>query len=174
MSASEPEWEVLPPESPPRRSRFVGRLYEWLALVMDELFRVPGTRFRFGLNPVIGLIPGVGDAASALISALCLLYAALCGIPKITLARMSLNILINEVVGTIPGLGDAFAFWFRSNVRNRRLLDEHLNDPRKPRRSDWLFVGAILGGVFLVVIAGFAVSILMLRELARVLLGLGP
>ena len=129
---------------------------------MDELVRVPGTRFRFGLNPIIGLIPGVGDAASALISALCLLYAARCGIPKITLARMSLNILINEVVGTVPGIGDGFAFWFRSNVRNRRLLEEHLNEPRKPRRGDWIFVGFIIGGVFLVVAAGFVASILII------------
>ncbi len=109
------EWEVLPPEQPPKRLQFVGKLYEFLARVMDELVHVPGTRFRFGLNPVIGLIPGIGDAASALISALCLIYAACCGIPRITLVRMSLNIVINEVVGIVPVAGDAFsfAFWFQ-------------------------------------------------------------
>jgi hypothetical protein len=171
MSAQPAEWEVLPPEQPPKRLQFVGKLYEFLARVMDELVRVPGTRFRFGLNPVIGLIPGIGDTASALISALCLIYAACCGIPRITLARMSLNILINEVVGIVPGLGDAFAFWFKSNVRNRRLLEEHLNDPRKPRRGDWIFVGVILGVVVVVVGIGLLVSLLIFRELIRILQG---
>jgi hypothetical protein len=171
MSAQQPEWEVLPPEQPSKPRQFVGRLYEFVARVMDELVRVPGTRFRFGLNPIIGLIPGIGDAASAFISALCLIYAAFCGIPRITLARMSLNILINEVVGIVPVAGDAFAFWFRSNVRNRRLLEEHLNDPRKPRRGDWIFVGVILGAVVAVVITGFVVSLLIFRELVRLLLG---
>jgi hypothetical protein len=170
MSAPPVEWEVLPPAQP-KRAQFVGPLYDWLARVMDELIRVPGTRFRFGLDPVIGLIPGVGDTASALISALCLIYAARAGIPRITLARMSLNILINEVVGIVPGLGDAFSFWFKSNVRNRRLLHEHLNEPGKPRRSDWIFVGLIIGVVFFVIAAGFVVSLLLIRELLRMLQG---
>lgn len=171
MSAREADWEVFPPEQPSKRRQFVGKLYEFLARVMDELVRVPGTRFRFGLNPIIGLIPGIGDAASALISALCLIYAAFCGIPRITLARMSLNILINEVVGIVPVIGDAFAFWFRSNVRNRRLLEEHLNDPRKPRRGDWIFVGVILAAVVAIVGTGLLVSVLIFRELIRILQG---
>jgi uncharacterized protein DUF4112 len=170
MSAKEVPWEVLPPEAP-KSGRPAGRLYDWVALVMDELIRVPGTRFRFGLDPVIGLIPGLGDTASALISALCLIYAARCGIPRITLARMSLNILINEVVGIVPGLGDAFSFWFKSNVRNRRLLEEHLNEVRKPRRGDWIFVGIILGAVFVVVVIGLAVSLLIVRQLIHMLQG---
>lgn len=171
MSAPQAEWEVLPSEQPRKRLQFVGKLYEFLARVMDELVRVPGTNFRFGLNPVIGLIPGIGDAASALISALCLIYAACCGIPRITLVRMSLNIVINEVVGIVPGAGDAFAFWFKSNVRNRRLLEAHLNDPRKPRRGDWIFVGAVLGVVIAVVGLGLLVSLLIFRELIRILQG---
>jgi hypothetical protein len=171
MNAQKAEWDVLPPERPSKRLQFVGKLYEFLARVMDELVRVPGTRFRFGLNPVIGLIPGIGDTASALISALCLIYAACCGIPRITLARMSLNIVINEVVGIVPVVGDAFAFWFRSNVRNRRLLEAHLNDPRRPRRGDWIFVAVILGFVFAVLGIGLLVSVLIFRELIRVLLG---
>lgn len=171
MSPKHVEWEVLPPERSSKRSHFVENLYGWLARVMDELVRVPGTRFRFGLDPVIGLIPGVGDTASALISALCLIYAARCGIPRITLARMSLNILINEVVGIVPGLGDAFSFWFKSNVRNRRLLEQHLNEAPRPRRGDWIFVGVILGVVFAVVGLGLLVSLLIVRELFRILGG---
>src|SRR5436305_7476739 len=105
----EVEWEILPPEDRQRRNS-LEPLFKWVALIMDEFLRLPGTRFRFGLDPIIGLIPGIGDTASAIVSALALLYAARCGLPKILLARMSLIILINDFVGIIPGIVDAFSF----------------------------------------------------------------
>lgn len=164
------EWELLPPEEKKRRAG-LEPLFQWLALIMDEFLRLPGTRFRFGLDPIIGLIPGLGDTASALVSAFSLIYAARCGIPRITLARMALNILINEIVGIIPGVGDAFSFWFKSNVRNRDLLQQHLGTPRSKtaRKSDWVFVVAVLVVLALVVGLGIAVSILLLREIFRLL-----
>jgi hypothetical protein len=161
----EVEWEVLPPEG----KRKVEPLFRWLALIMDEFLRLPGTKFRFGLDPLLGLIPGLGDTASAVVSALALLQAARSGLPKIVLARMSLNILINEVVGIIPGIGDAFSFWFKSNARNYRILQQHTSGVRKARRSDWIFVIAVLGILFLVVAAGIAVSFFVLRELGKFL-----
>ena len=69
------EWEVLPPEEKRKRSQ-LEPLFRWLALIMDEFLRLPGTKFRFGLDPILGLLPGVGDTASAIISALALLQAA--------------------------------------------------------------------------------------------------
>ncbi|HJT82788.1 MAG TPA: DUF4112 domain-containing protein, partial [Chthoniobacterales bacterium] len=117
--------------------------------------------------PLIGLIPGLGDTASAITSALSLIYAARCGVPKILLARMGLNILINEIVGIIPGIGDAFSFWFKSNKRNYDLLQRHWGAPRQPRTTDWIFVGIVLGLLVLVVITGIAVSFLVLRELVK-------
>lgn len=168
MEASKIEWEVLPPERK-GRSRHLDQVFRWLARIMDELVRVPGTKFRFGLNPVIGLIPGLGDTASALISTLCLIYAAWCGVPRIILARMSLNILINETIGIAPGIGDAFSFWFRSNVRNRRLVQGYLDEPGRSRRSDWIFVFVVLGLIFLIIGVGLLVSLLILRELLRIL-----
>src|SRR5438552_200508 len=95
-TAQEVEWEVLPPEEEAKKSQ-LEPLFRWVAAVMDEFLRLPGTRFRFGLDPLIGLIPGLGDTASAIVSAMTLIYAARCGLPKILLARMSFNILINEV-----------------------------------------------------------------------------
>ena len=89
---------------------------------MDDFLRVPGTKLRFGLDPIIGLLPGIGDVTSAIVSAVAFVHAARSGVPKILLARMAMNILINELVGIIPGLGDAFSFWFKSNVRNYELL----------------------------------------------------
>jgi hypothetical protein len=166
QTAQEVEWEVLPPEEKGKKER-LEPLFRWLAQIMDEFLRFPGTRFRFGLDPLIGLIPGLGDTASAVVSALTLVYAARCGLPKILLARMSLNILINEVVGIVPGIGDAFSFWFKSNTRNYELLQRHWGAPRRPRASDWVFVGVVLGILLLVVGLGIAVSFFVLRELAK-------
>jgi hypothetical protein len=87
---------------------------------MDDFLRVPGTKLR--LDPIIGLLPGIGDVTSAIVSAVAFVYAARSGVPKILLARMAMNILIHELMGIIPELGDAFSFWFKSNVRNYELL----------------------------------------------------
>ncbi|MEY2438943.1 MAG: hypothetical protein QOI34_328 [Verrucomicrobiota bacterium] len=168
QKAREIEWEVLPPEEERKRAK-LEPIFRWLAVIMDEFVRLPGTRFRFGLDPVIGLIPGLGDTASAIASALTLVYAARCGLPKILLARMSLNILINEFVGIIPGIGDAFSFWFKSNARNYALFQQHVGAPARPRSSDWAFVGMVLGLLFLFACAGLVVSFFVLREIAKLL-----
>jgi len=165
------EWEVLPPEEKDKRVRLES-LFRWVAIVMDELIALPNLKFKFGLDPLIGLIPGIGDTASAIVSALVLIQAARRGLPKILLARMSLNILINEIVGIIPGLGDAFSFWFKSNKRNYELLLAHAEKPRRPRVSDWFFVIATLAILFVIVATGLLVSFLVLRAVAH-LLGLG-
>ena len=166
MKVQEVQWEVLPPEQEAKK-RQLEPLFKWLAVVMDEFLRVPGTKFKFGLDPIMGLIPGLGDTASAVASALSLIYAARCGVPKILLARMGLNILINEIIGIIPGIGDAFSFWFKSNKRNYDLLQRHWGAPRQPRTSDWIFVGAILAILILIVITGIAVSLFALQALAK-------
>ena len=171
MKAREIEWEVLPPKKKQQR-RELESLFKWLALIMDEFVRLPGTKFRFGLDPLMGLLPGLGDTGSAIISALALIAAARRGLPKILLARMSLNILINEAVGIIPVIGDAFSFWFKSNARNYELLKRHTAAPRRSSKSDWIFVGLVLLALFLILVASLAVSLWLLHEIAR-LFGLG-
>jgi hypothetical protein len=97
--AKAPEWEVLPPDDQPRSQRTRAALesrFRWLALIMDDFLRVPGTKLRFGLDPIIGLLPGIGDVTSAIVSAVAFVHAARSGVPKILLARMAMNILINE------------------------------------------------------------------------------
>jgi len=162
------EWEVLPPED--RQSRKLSGLeplFRWLALIMDDFLRLPGTRLRFGLDPIIGLLPGIGDVASAIISAVALVHAARYGVPKILIARMATNILINELVGIIPGLGDAFSFWFKSNVRNYELLQRSSAAPARSRRGDWIFVIAVLTLLFIIVCAGLIVTVLVLQAIGR-------
>lgn len=164
--AIDAEWEVLPPEEKQKRQQ-VEPLFRWLALVMDNLVRLPGTKFRFGLDPLIGLIPGLGDTGSTLISAMALLAAARRGLPKILLARMSLNILINEAVGIIPIVGDAFSFWFKSNARNYDLLRQHTAAPRASTTSDWIFVGLVLVALLLILLVSLAVSFWLLSAIAH-------
>ena len=164
------DWEVLPPEDRSgsgRRSASLEPLFRWLALIMDNFLPFPGTKLRFGLDPIIGLLPGIGDVTSAIISAVAFVHAARCGVPKILLARLAMNILINELVGIIPGLGDAFSFWFKSNVRNYELLRRYSAAPARSRRSDWIFVIAVLGLLFVIVCAGLIVTVLVLEAIVR-------
>jgi uncharacterized protein DUF4112 len=164
------DWEVLPPEEKRKRTA-LEPLFKWIAYIMDEVVRVPGTKFRFGLDPLIGLIPGIGDTSSALVSAFALVQAVRLGVPKLLLMRMALNVLVNELIGVVPGVGDAFSFWFKSNARNYEIIKHHRLGATLPRRSDWLFVIGILLLLFLIVCAGIAVSFLVLGAMARMLFG---
>ena len=167
----EVEWEVLPPEEK-RKRQALEPLFKWLALIMDEFVRVPGTKFKIGLDPLLGLLPGFGDTGSALVSAFALIQAARLGVPKVLLVRMSLNILINELIGIVPVAGDAFSFWFKSNARNYQIIKDHTAAPgRVSRRSDWVFVIAMLVLLFGIVGCGLLVTFLFFREIAKLLTG---
>src|SRR5260370_17801670 len=168
MAPEKWEWEVLPSEDRQRKASLEA-LFRWLAVIMDNLLRFPGTKLRFGLDPIIGLLPGIGDAASAIISTLALVYAARCRLPKILLVRMALNILINEFVGIIPGLGDAFSFWFKSNVRNYELLPRSLPPPDRARKADWIFVLAVVAFLVLIFCVGLIGSLLVFPAILHVL-----
>ena len=166
--AQDAEWEVLPPERGDARQQ-LEPLFRWIALLMDDLLRLPGTNFRIGIDPLIGLIPGIGDTGSAMVSALALIQAARHGVPKIILARMSVNILLNELIGVVPVVGDAFSFWFKSNARNYDIIKNHRLGSSPPSRSDWIFVIGILAALVVIVLAGIAISFLVLGALAQFL-----
>ncbi len=159
---------MLPPEETQKRSE-LEPLFRWLALIMDNFLRVPGTQFRFGLDPLMGLLPGLGDTGSAIVSAMALIAAARRGLPKILLARMSLNILINEAVGIIPIVGDAFSFWFKSNARNYELLKQFSSAPRRSTASDWVFVVFVLAALLVILTVSLALSFWLLHGLAKLL-----
>ena len=160
------EWEVLPPED--RHHRLAAEpIFKWVALIMDRLIRIPGVKKRLGLNPILDLVPGFGDIAAALVSVSVLVYGIRRGIPKILLGRMALNVLINEIVGIIPVVGSVFAFWFTANTRNYDLLREHLDTPSRSTKSDKIFVGAVLGLVVFVIIAGTIGTFLILYAIAK-------
>lgn len=123
-----------------------------LARILDSAFEIPGTRFRIGLDPILGLIPGIGDLLGGGFSAYILYLGARAGAPVPVLAQMFLNIALEMLVGTIPILGDLFDMGWKANQRNVDLLEDYLDDPRRTTVSSWVFVAiAILAIVALVV-----------------------
>lgn len=134
-----------------RRDSAVRRL-DALSYVMDNSIPLPGTNRRFGLDAVIGLVPGFGDAAGALTSAYIVVQAARLGAPASSLVRMVLNVGIEAVVGAIPFAGDLFDAWFKANARNVTLLRQELDRPGSTRKSSTGVVLAVI--IALVLILG--------------------
>lgn len=139
----------------------VERTLQLLALLTDNLVRLPGVGWRVGLDPIIGLFPVVGDLATALVSLYILQAAAQLDVPRSTLARMAVNVAIDYLVGSIPVLGNVFDFWWKANYRNVQLLERALAEPvqrrRRNRVADWLFIATVL----LALSAAFVGSLVM-------------
>ncbi len=113
---------------------------EAVARWLDYAFVLPGG-FRYGLGGIIGLIPGIGDLLDALLSLYIVLRAVQIGVPRVTLARMAVNVGIETVIGSVPFLGALFDTVFKANRRNYQLLASHLAAPRQQTAKDWWFVG---------------------------------
>lgn len=141
------------------------RRVQLLARALDSAIRIPGTRIAFGLDSIVGLVPGAGDLASALMSGYIVLASARMGVPPSVVARMILNLGVDTLVGSVPLVGDLFDVGFRANLRNAALLDRHLADPGAVRRSSRLAVAAAIGGVILLAAGGVAIAMLVVRGL---------
>ena len=142
---------------------------ERLGWLLDDVFRVPILGWRFGLDALVGLIPGIGDTGTALASFYILASAVRHGVPKITLLRMGLNIGFDYVLGSLPLVGDvADAFW-KSNQKNIALLRKRATvsaeEARAGRLSDWIFVGGIIAVLIALLITSIAVSLYLLSKL---------
>ena len=159
MNAYELERRERLNQTPPasRQSIKVDESLERLSWLMDDLIRIPGINWRFGLDALVGLIPGFGDTATSLVSFYILVSAVRYRVPKITLLRMGLNIGIDYLFGSIPVVGDVFDAFWKSNQMNVALLSKRAtvsaDEARKGRISDWLFVGVIV-----LVLAGLAIG----------------
>lgn len=134
---------------------------ELIAYWMDSAFIVPGLGIRFGFDAIIGLIPGLGDLITSLISLYILAAARRYGVPRATLARMAFNIGVDTVVGAVPFFGDAFDVFWKANKMNVALLRRHVlatqEEQRRARRNDTLFIALLIVGL-LAVMAALAVG----------------
>lgn len=142
--------EIENPDDPLNRARKSKKM-AWL---LDECIRIPGTDIKFGLDPILGLIPGGGEIVATIAGATVLGEAGKKGIPFKTLIRMGGNMLLNAVLGFFPFVGDLFSVWFKSNKRNYEMLNEYLDseDGREAKGGWWpaLFVLFIIGSVVMI------------------------
>lgn len=111
------------------------------ARLLDSAFLIPKLNVRFGLDPILGLLPGLGDLASPIFTIGIILQARELGVPRVVLARMVLNVAIDAFVGVVPFAGDLFDVAWRANERNMDLLDHHAYETRSPSPGDWLVAG---------------------------------
>jgi hypothetical protein len=142
-----------------------------IARVLDNAVEIPGTKFRVGLDALLGLIPGVGDVVGFVVGTYVLTTAVRLGIPKAVIGRMLLNIGTDAALGSVPLAGDVFDAAWRANSKNVALLDKAITEPREARRSStWLLVGVGVA-VFLISVAGLALAIGLAWLLVRAITG---
>lgn len=140
-------------------------VYMIIVTLLDQAFRVPGTRWRFGLDALIGLVPGAGDVATAVVGAYGLFVANQLGAPASIQLRMLMNLAVDAVFGAIPLLGDVFDFAFKSHTRNAKLLQGWLATPHAKRRSSSLLLVVILVGFFALIVCTVWLAIAGARAL---------
>jgi hypothetical protein len=137
-----------------------------IAHVLDDWLRIPGTSIRFGLDGIIGLIPGVGDIIGGLAGLIIVVAAWARGLPYVTLFRMAANLGLSVLIGTIPLFGDIFDIAWKANRRNYKLLTRHLAQPRAHTWRDWAFLAFLAAIMAAVFAAPVILLILVLRWLS--------
>jgi hypothetical protein len=138
-----------------------------IAWLLDNSIPLPGVKFRIGLDAILGLIPGLGDVLGVILSSYIVREAARLGAPPSLLARMAWNVAIEGIVGMVPFLGDIFDAAWKANQRNYRLLEEHLDSPRRAARSSRLFVALLIVGFITFVLLLAGVGFVIMRAIAR-------
>jgi hypothetical protein len=135
-----------------------------LTFLLDQAIRVPGTNFRFGLDPIISLLlPAFGDSIAALMSVYIVIVSVRYGLPKGVIARMVFNIGADFLIGSVPLFGDLFDFAWKANKKNMQLLNRHALGEGRSKWSDWGWLFLLIGSLGLVVIGLLAVLIYAVR-----------
>jgi hypothetical protein len=147
---------------PPNRDRLAA-LRRW-AVLLDSAFRVPGTNIRFGLDAIVGLIPGIGDLSTPAFAVLILMQAVRMRLPVVVQARMVLNAAIDMLVGLVPILGDIADVGWKANLRNLALLERHARPGVPPSRADYLFVALCVVLLALIAIVPMVLLVWLLSK----------
>jgi Domain of unknown function (DUF4112) len=130
-----------------------------LAWLLDNCFKIPGTKWRFGLEAVLGLVPGAGDIISGLLGLFLLIRAFQFKLPKIVIVRMLANSLLDFGIGAIPFVGDAFDFVYKANTRNMQLFHQYAEAPMKSTNRHWIFIGGLIAAFVAMALALLIVMI---------------
>ena len=153
-----------PPPSDQEREQ-IRTTVRHLARLLDAAFEIPGTKFRIGLDPIIGLIPVVGDLIGMLLGGYIIMLSARLGVPRAVLGRMLMNVAADTVLGAVPVAGDVLDAAWRANLMNARLLDQALTDPKAAGRSS-LWVLILTGALVLAIgIGGILLTVWLIRWL---------
>ena len=131
--------------------------------ILDSSFRVPGTGIRFGIDMIIGLVPGLGDLIAGALSLYIIAESAKLGVPRSILARMGWNVAVDTFIGEIPILGDLFDVAWKANMRNLALLEEYLERPAASSRASRGFVVILCLGLLLLTVGAIALAVLLFR-----------
>jgi uncharacterized protein DUF4112 len=134
------------------------------AVLLDSQFRVPGTNIRFGLDAIIGLIPGVGDISTPVFAGMLLLQGVRMRVPFVVQARMVLNAALDMLLGFVPVLGDLADIGFKANLRNLQLLERHSTRGVPPSQADYIFVIVCLILLAFVALAPIVVLVWLLTQ----------
>jgi len=134
-----------------------------LAWLLDNAIEIPGTRFRIGLDPIVGLIPGLGDLLGVLASSYIVREAARLGAPPSVLTRMAFNVALDGLIGLVPFVGDVFDAVWKANLRNYRLLEQHVEQPQRTVRSSRAFVALLIAALVAFVAVTAAGAFLIVR-----------
>ena len=132
---------------------------DYVAALLDDRFRIPGSQIRFGLDALIGWVPGIGDAMASIASFLIVFAAWRRGVQAVTLVRMIANVLLETTLGAIPVAGDVFHIFWKANRRNYRLLIREKEQPGSNTGRDWMFLAIILSTV--IAAAGIPIGLLI-------------
>jgi len=136
-----------------------------VARLLDNAIGIPGTGVRIGIDPLLGLFPGLGDVAGAALSGYIVLLAARRGASTSVIVRMLGNVAIDTAVGSVPVLGDLFDIAWKSNARNVALLERHLAGPAEVRRTSRLAVAAAFVGLVVLAAAGLTATYFALKAI---------
>lgn len=142
-----------------------------LSDLLDNAIAIPGTSLRFGLDPIIGLFPCVGDFLTTAVSAYIVVESAKMGISRKILVQMAVNIVLDMVMGTVPVVGDVVDVAWKANTKNIGLLEEHFQVSQSSEKADWWFLAWILGGLVLLAILLGAIAIMILKGLLALIHG---
>src|SRR5262245_404050 len=128
------------------------RHLRWWANLLDSKFTIPGTNVRFGIDPILSLVPGIGELASPAFAVLLLVQGLQQRVPKIILIRMVVNALMDALIGAVPIAGSVGDIFWRANTANLSLLERYAKPGRPPTRADYVFIW-IVAGVFGLLVA---------------------
>lgn len=144
-----------------------------LSHLLDNAIAIPGTDLRFGLDPILGVLPGGGDVLTGAMSVYIVFEGARMGLPAPTLGRMGVNILIDTLTGLVPVLGDLFDVGWKANSQNVALLEKHIANPVPSRAADKVFAVVVIVALLALVLGMATLSVWVVAQIFSFLGGLG-